>query len=185
MPVVYLDGAVEGGNKIRIQLKTGDTLYSILRSSQESLSPSANLWKGFINRESRSAPIEVDMDRLLYRYSDDLDVRLVAGDQIIVPYGNIEVFLQGEAAASRWITIEPLTPLNGLVSGHLTEYSSIRDITVRSETGDERQYDLFRASRLGEKEQNPYLQVGDTIIVNRAEWIGATCGVVSSHDFED
>ena len=178
LPVVYLDGAVAGGEKIRMQLKSGDTLYSILRSSQDRLSPSADLTKGFINREGRSAPIEVDMERLLYRYSDDLDVRLIEGDQIVVPYGNIEVFLKGEVDASRWITIEPLTRLNGLVAGHLTEYSSNRDITVRSETGDEKQYDLFRAARLGEKEQNPYLQVGDTIIVHRAERIVSISGEV-------
>ena len=152
LPVVYLEGAVfipadlEGdaqtdieadktsSQRIRVNLREGDTLYSVLRSSQTYVKPNADLTRGFINREGLSSLIEIDMERLLYQYEETLDIELAPSDRIVVPFGNIEVFLTGEVDASRWINIEPLTRLSGLVGGHFTEYSSNRDITVRSET---------------------------------------------------
>ena len=92
---------------------------------------------------------------------------LFEGDRIVIPYGNLEVFLRGEVISSQWINIEPLTRLSRLVEGHLTEYSSIRDIIVRSTNGDENSYDLFLARKLGDKAHDPYLDSGDTIEVRR------------------
>lgn len=39
-----------------------------------------------------AAGIQVDMERLLYSYKPELDIKLKPNDRIIVPYGNFEVF---------------------------------------------------------------------------------------------
>jgi protein involved in polysaccharide export with SLBB domain len=58
---------------------------------------------------------------------------------------------------------------NAANTGHsiLTAYSSIRDITVTSVSGQSRTYDLFKAWREGDLSQDPYLRPGDTVRVNR------------------
>jgi len=64
--------------------------------------------------------------------------------------------------------VEPLTRLSEVVLERLTEYSSSRTVRVVSRDGDELTYDLFLAERFGRKEEDPYLQSGDTIRVDRS-----------------
>ncbi|MDR0567771.1 MAG: SLBB domain-containing protein [Spirochaetaceae bacterium] len=56
-------------------------------------------------------------------------------------------------------------------SGHnyLTLDSSIRNVSVRSSNGQVRVYDLFKADRLGDLSQDPYLRPDDVITVSRVE----------------
>jgi protein involved in polysaccharide export with SLBB domain len=54
-------------------------------------------------------------------------------------------------------------------SNLLTNFSSLRDITVKSSNGQTVTYDLFRARRLGDLSQDPYLRPGDEITFNRVK----------------
>ncbi len=60
-----------------------------------------------------------------------------------------------------------LTRLSSVVSGTMTGYSSIRDVTVTSKNGKKRTYDLFKATRDGDLSQNPFVRPGDVITLNR------------------
>jgi protein involved in polysaccharide export with SLBB domain len=46
---------------------------------------------------------------------------------------------------------------------------SLRDVSVRSSNGQTRVYDLFKAQRLGDLSQDPYLRPGDEITFNRVK----------------
>ena len=54
-----------------------------------------------------------------------------------------------------------------MTGGNLTGYTSIRDISIKSTGGQTRVYDLFKAQRLGDLSQDPYLRPGDEITFNR------------------
>jgi len=51
----------------------------------------------------------------------------------------------------------------------LTPFASLRDVSIQSSNGQTRVYDLFKAQRLGDLSQDPYLRPGDVIIFNRVK----------------
>ena len=53
------------------------------------------------------------------------------------------------------------------VQSLLTEYASIRDISILSRNGETKTYDLFKAMRDGDRSQDPYLRPGDIITIKR------------------
>jgi len=55
------------------------------------------------------------------------------------------------------------------VDRNLTDYASIRDISVKSSNGQTRVYDLFKARRFGDLSHDPYLRPGDVITFNRVK----------------
>jgi len=92
--------------------------------------------------------------------------------------GIFPVKMMGEVVQAKEVYVWALTRLSSLLNKNLTAYSSIRDVTVRNERGEERQYDLFKADRYGALEENPYVRRGDTIIVNRVERLVTISGEV-------
>jgi protein involved in polysaccharide export with SLBB domain len=52
-------------------------------------------------------------------------------------------------------------------SDALTPFASLRDVSIRSSNGQTRVYDLYKAQRLGDLSQDPYLRPGDEITFNR------------------
>ena len=77
------------------------------------------------------------------------------------------VFVNGEVNTAREFSVWALNRLSALVNNNLTEYASIRDVSVISANGQTRNYDLFRAQRLGDLSQDPFLRPGDTVTFNR------------------
>lgn len=71
-----------------------------------------------------------------------------------------------------------LTRLSSVVEKCLTNYSSTRDIVIENADGHSKKYDIFRSTRKGELEQDPFLRPGDKIIVNRASRIVSISGAV-------
>jgi len=55
------------------------------------------------------------------------------------------------------------------VDRNLTDYASIRDISVKSSNGQTRVYDLFKTRRFGDFSHDPYLRPGDVITFNRVK----------------
>lgn len=87
----------------------------------------------------------------------------------IVSNGLFQVRVEGEVVQAGYSTAWGLTRLSQVFGNYLTPYSSIRDVKVVSNTGIERHLDLFRALRFGEKEQDPYLRPGETVIIGKRD----------------
>ena len=79
-----------------------------------------------------------------------------------------KVTINGEVLQTEIKQAWALSRLSNVVSDSFTLYSSDRDITIMSESGVKKTYDLFKASRFGDMGQDPYVRPGDTITVNRA-----------------
>ena len=77
--------------------------------------------------------------------------------------------LTGEVVNSRWVNTGTLARLSALISGFTTPHSPMRNIEMVSQRGEQNFYDLFKAARFGEKDQDPYLQPGDTETVSRLD----------------
>jgi len=88
------------------------------------------------------------------------------------------VTVKGEVKATAEPTAWPLTRLSVVAGGVLTPYSSTRDITVTSVNGQSRTYDLYKAQRLGDLSENPYVRPGDVITVNRLSRLITVSGAV-------
>lgn len=79
------------------------------------------------------------------------------------------VSIVGEVKEAAECKAWALTRLSSFIAASVTEYSSTRSVTVISSSGEEHVYDLYKAQRLGDFSQNPYLRPGDKIMVPRAE----------------
>jgi protein involved in polysaccharide export with SLBB domain len=80
-----------------------------------------------------------------------------------------KVRITGEVLATRELTTWALARLSGLLEENLTEYASLRDVSVTSLNGQTKTYDIFKARRFGDKTQDPYVRPEDLIRVNRIE----------------
>ncbi|MDR2094353.1 MAG: SLBB domain-containing protein, partial [Treponema sp.] len=79
-----------------------------------------------------------------------------------------KVRVKGEVTVAGEVSAWALTRLSSL-SGHATSYGSLRDVLVTSSNGVTKNYDLFKARRLGDMGQDPYLRPNDVVTFNRAE----------------
>lgn len=86
---------------------------------------------------------------------------------VLLNPATFKVTIMGEVHQTTEKNAWALTRLSSVLGGVLTNYSSIRDITITSSNGVKRTYDLFRAQRLGEIYNNPYLRPDDVITINR------------------
>lgn len=79
------------------------------------------------------------------------------------------VYIRGEVNSAKTLNAWALTHVSEVISSSMTSYSSRRFITIISADGTEKQYDLFKAERLGDFFQDPYLRPGDTIVLNKMD----------------
>lgn len=86
----------------------------------------------------------------------------------IVSLGSFPVMLKGEVRHAGYVNVNGLSRLSSVVNSRKTDYASIRIVRVIGRDGSTEQYDLFRAERYGEMDQDPYLRPGDTVLVKRA-----------------
>ena len=186
LPVVYFEGAVNAGETtvkaengvsvasappqttvVRRLYKPGDMLGRMLRDIAPQFQPDADLHRAFLVRKNRPEILPVDVEKLLYAYDAKSDIPLEAEDRIVIPRGTLDVFLSGEVTKSTWINSTNLPRLSITIAPYLTKYSSIRDIIVQGRTGGIQHYDLFKAERLGDISQDPYILPGDAIVVSK------------------
>jgi protein involved in polysaccharide export with SLBB domain len=105
---------------------------------------------------------------------------MFSGVQLILTQpGIFRVHIKGEVYTSGEVSAWGLSRLSSLINSSLiidtnrnatvtiTNYTSIRDISVKSSNGQTRVYDLFKAQRLGDLNEDPYLRPGDVITFNR------------------
>jgi protein involved in polysaccharide export with SLBB domain len=79
-----------------------------------------------------------------------------------------KVYIKGEVKTAGEVSAWALARLSSL-SGHATPYGSLREVSVASSNGITRTYDLFKARRMGDMTQNPYLRPNDVVTFNRVE----------------
>lgn len=79
------------------------------------------------------------------------------------------VTVSGEVKETRTRQAWALTRLSQVLKGTFTDYSSYRKVKVSSADGKSKNYDLFKAVRFGDLDQDPYLRPGDEVEVQRAE----------------
>lgn len=82
---------------------------------------------------------------------------------------SFQVFVKGEVNNASTTTTWALGKASEIMSEYYTNYSSRRFFTIVSENGQSRDYDLFKATRYGDRSQDPYLRPGDTIIVKKID----------------
>jgi protein involved in polysaccharide export with SLBB domain len=87
----------------------------------------------------------------------------------LVKPGAVRVFIKGEVTRAAEMTTWAMGRLSSVVNGSLTNYSSTRNITVASANGQIKTYDLFKAQRLGDLREDPYLRPGDIITVSHID----------------
>ena len=92
-------------------------------------------------------------------------------DKLVVPFQQhfVNVLIDGEVNVVREESAWPLRRLSAVLEGNLTAYSSTRNVMVTSVDGIITYYDLFKASRDGDLEQDPYIRAGETITVQRID----------------
>jgi protein involved in polysaccharide export with SLBB domain len=95
--------------------------------------------------------------------------------------GLFQVYLAGEVKMAATRQAWALARLSALLEEDdevLTPYSSIRDVTITSSSGETRTYDLFKAQRDGDMSQDPYLRPEDKVRVNRVDRVVTVEGAV-------
>jgi protein involved in polysaccharide export with SLBB domain len=103
----------------------------------------------------------------------------LSGVQLVLTQPAIfSVYVKGEVYTSGEVAAWGLSRLSSLAGGNLTGYASIRDISIRSAGGQARVYDLFKAQRLGDLSQDPYLRPGDIVTFNRIDRVVTINGAV-------
>jgi polysaccharide biosynthesis/export protein len=76
--------------------------------------------------------------------------------------GVFPAFVRGEVPAASIVYLWGLSRLSDLWKG-VTPYASNRDVEVRSIAGSSKTYDLYKAGRAGDLDQDPRLRPGDTV----------------------
>lgn len=87
----------------------------------------------------------------------------------ITSVGIFQVSIRGEIPQSRYVTVWGLSRLSEVLEDALGPYSSVRDVRIISENGQEKTYDLLMALNQGNLNQNPRIKPGDTIVINRIQ----------------
>ena len=92
----------------------------------------------------------------------------LSGVQLVLTQAAVfRIHVKGEVYTTGEVSVWGLTRLSALAGKNLTDYASIRDISIGSSSGQTRTYDLFRAQRFGDLSQDPYLRPGDTVTFNQ------------------
>jgi protein involved in polysaccharide export with SLBB domain len=93
----------------------------------------------------------------------------LSGVQLVLTQpGIFRVFVNGEVTAATEITTWAMERLSSLTR-LTTPFASLRNVTVKSASGQVRNYDIFKAERDGDLSQNPYLRPDDVVTFNRLE----------------
>lgn len=114
-PVVYIEGGIDTTlalepeaetdevstidvyNRIVRQINIGETLYDVLYSLKDIISPFADLEHGYLIRVGEASSIPVDMQKLIYEYNSNDDIILQPFDHIAIPLGRPFVSVTGAA----------------------------------------------------------------------------------------
>ncbi len=88
---------------------------------------------------------------------------------VLTTPSTFKVVIKGEVKQTCERDSWALTRLSSIISGCVTEFSSVRNITITSHDGSVKTYDLFLAKRDGDLSQDPYLKPGDVVTLGRID----------------
>jgi len=103
----------------------------------------------------------------------------LSGVQLVLTQPAVfRVYVTGEVINAGEVSTWGLNRLSTLTGRRLTRYASIRDISIKSSNGQTKIYDLFKARRMGDISQDPYLRPGDVITFNRIKRVVTINGAI-------
>jgi polysaccharide export outer membrane protein len=88
---------------------------------------------------------------------------------VIQTTGIFQIYLKGEVKEADYVNCWGLSRLSEVIQGKTTVYSSLRDIDIVADDSTLTSFDLFSALHFGEREQDPYVRPGDTIIIKKMQ----------------
>lgn len=151
-----------------IRFFEGENYAQFVRRIQGSFVNYSDLENSYIIRNGQK--INLNISELLKNYNLQSQLFVQKDDRIVIPFSQTltnKILINGEVKSVSEEEAWPLKRLSTLISPHLTEFSSTRNITVTDPEGNILNYDLFKATRFGDMSQNPYIQAGCTITINR------------------
>lgn len=80
--------------------------------------------------------------------------------------GTFNVLLKGEVKTSVLVPAWSFDRLSTIINGKTTDYASLRNIEVLSKNGSSKFYDLYRSTRYGDLDQDPFIKSGDVVILH-------------------
>ena len=93
----------------------------------------------------------------------------MSGVQLVLSVpSTFKVTIKGEVDSVQETRVSGLVRLSSVIAGRGSEYASSRFVTVEDEEGKINQYDLFKAKRFGELDQDPYVRPNDIITIEKA-----------------
>ncbi len=156
-------------NRIPVNFMEGENLATLVRRNGGSFFPTSDLRNAYLIRNNEK--LLVNLEDCLYKRDYMSEYVVQKDDTLYVPYmQNVStVLITGEVNATTEVDAWPLKRLSTLISGHTTAYSSVRNIEVTAVDGSKKVFDLFKASRYGDMNHNPYIRPGETITLSRID----------------
>ena len=156
-------------NRIPVNFMEGENLATLVRRNAGNFFPTSDLRNAYLIRNDEK--LLVNLEDCLYVRDYMSEYFAQKGDTLYVPYMQTKntVLITGEVNSTVEVEAWPQKRLSALISGHTTDYSSLRDIEVTAVDGTKSVYDLFLANRYGQMDQNPYIRPGETITLSRLE----------------
>jgi protein involved in polysaccharide export with SLBB domain len=78
------------------------------------------------------------------------------------------VYVKGEISTASYVTAWGLSRLSDILQNVSAPSATLRDVEIVSADGTSRRIDLFKATRLGVREEDPFVKLGDTILLSRS-----------------
>ena len=155
--------------RMSVKFYKGENYATFLRRTKDLYTQYSDLENSYVERNGGRISLNIR------NYLDTADLMseyvVEAGDRIVIPFRQYfsKIMVDGEVLAVTEENAWPLRRLSSIIQNNLTPYSSTRTVTVTSVDGVVKTYDLFKASRFGEIEQDPYVLAGEKITVGRME----------------
>ena len=156
--------------KTVVKFHEGENYATLVRRISNMFTTYSDLQKAYILRSNNK--IALNLEEILYNADFKSPYTAQDKDKLVIPFAQSfanKIIITGEVTAVTEKNAWPLQHLSSLIADLLTPYSSTRHITVIDVAGSSTEYDLFLAQRYGDMSQDPYIQSGDKIIVNRLE----------------
>lgn len=166
---VKLEKPTDTSYSVSVKFHKGENYATFVRRITGIYTQYSDLENSYFERNGEKIALNIRM------FLDKADLKseynVDASDRIIIPYRQYlsKIIIDGEVKSVVEENAWPLRRLSSIIADNLTSYSSTRNVIVTSIDGSVRSYDLFKASRFGAIDQNPYILSGERITVGRME----------------
>ena len=154
--------------KTSIRFYDGENYAALVKRISNYYSSYSDLENSYIIRDGNK--INMNIYYFLHNPQVQSEVFVMKNDRLVIPYSQnltTKILITGEVKEVTEIEAWPLKRLSEIIKPVLTDFSSTRNITITDPEGHISNCDLFKASRFGDMSQNPYIQAGCTITLNR------------------